>query len=204
MEGAAAGFLILAIWNYAAASAKYFIWGYYVLDLKTLIPEFMGADTSALSLDASSITTQSEAEAAAKSALGLMSLIALAGKAVGKLNLLPFGALVIGSLMNSGLTFWPMIYYRPSYALDPARIGAYFSACQSFFTVWWIFGWASAAMMFADLFVAMPNVGSGNGVGMNWSFYLSAYCAGEWLITSVVMAAIFPALEAWFIKNRVI
>lgn len=39
---------------------------------------------------------------------------------------------------------------------------------------------------------------------MNWSFYLAAYSAGEWLITSIVMAAIYPALEAWFVKNRVI
>lgn len=50
MEGAAAGFLILAIWNYVACSAKYFIWAYYVLDLVTLIPQFMGSDTSALSM----------------------------------------------------------------------------------------------------------------------------------------------------------
>lgn len=63
------------------------------------------------------------------SAAGLQSLITLAGQAVGKLNALPFVGLVIGSMMNSALTFWVMVFYRPSNAVDPSRLGAYFSAC---------------------------------------------------------------------------
>lgn len=56
-------------------------------------------------------------------------MITLAGQAVGKLNALPFVGLVIGSMMNSALTFWVMVFYRPSNAVDPSRLGAYFSAC---------------------------------------------------------------------------
>lgn len=125
----------------------------------------------------------------------------MAGAAVKKLTPVIPGGLFIGSLLNSALSFWPMVYYRPKYALDPARIGAYFSACQAFFYSWWILGWIPTGLLVADLFLAAP---FGTGSIGTWNMYLAAYSGGEWLISTLVMSALYPALEAWFIKNRVI
>lgn len=70
MEGAAAGFLILAILNWLLHSAKYYVWVWYILDMKTLITQFGAADTSALG-GVATPTDASSAAAAASSLAGL-------------------------------------------------------------------------------------------------------------------------------------
>lgn len=113
--------------------------------------------------------------------------------------MLPAG-LIISSILNSSVTFWPMIYYRAKYELDPARVGAFYSTCEAFFYSWWIIGWLPTALSVMDILIAAP-FGSGT-MGM-WNGMLIFYTAGEWLLTVVVLSIVYPAFDTWFLRNRI-
>lgn len=109
-------------------------------------------------------------------------------------------SLLISSILNSSVTFWPMVYYRAKYELDPARVGAYYSTCEAFFYSWWIIGWLPTALAVMDLALPAP-FGSGT-LGM-WNGLLIFYTGGEWLLTVIVLTIVYPAFDTWFLRNRI-
>jgi len=109
-------------------------------------------------------------------------------------------SLLISSILNSSVTFWPLVYYRAKYELDPARLGAFYSVCEAFFYSWWIIGWLPTALAVMDLVLEAPY---GSGKLDMWSGLLIFYTGGEWLITCIVLTLVYPAFDTWFLRNRI-
>ena len=111
MEGATIAYLILAIINWLMQWFKYFIYIWWVLDLQGIINSVNSAASSASSL--SSATSVSGATDA------FANISNIANDLLKKFTIvIPIG-LFWGSLLNSALTFWPMVSYRGPSSLDP-------------------------------------------------------------------------------------
>jgi len=177
-------FLLLSIINWVTVWGKYFIYFYGVLQVTAIIDKVMSVAGAASADPLAAIG-------------GLTSTLSEITKAFSAM--LP-ASLLISSILNSSVTFWPMVYYRAKYELDPARLGAFYSVCEAFFYSWWIIGWLPTALAIMDLVMEAP-IGTGT-LGM-WNGLLIFYTAGEWLLTCVVLTIVYPAFDTWFLRNRI-
>lgn len=164
--------------------AKYFVYFYGVLDVASIFASVMGAVGSV----------------GADPLAGISSLTTTLTEITKKFTALLPAGLLISSILNSSVTFWPMIYYRAKYELDPARVGAFYSTCEAFFYSWWIIGWLPTALSVADILMPAP---FGSGTLTMWNGILIFYTAGEWLITCIVLSIVYPAFDTWFLRNRI-
>ena len=192
MEGATFAYLILAILNWIAQWGKYFIYFWYILGLKDIVSTVNSATAAASSL------TSSTSVAGATDAFANLSKIGT--DLLAKFTIfIPIG-LAIGTLLNSILTFYPMVAYRGPGSLDPQYLGYYYSACMGFFWVWAIIGWIPTLLFLFDGIFAAP-LASGTFGGWNtWLFIMEA---SLWFTTVLVLSLTKGALWAWFIKNHV-
>jgi len=124
MEGATVAFLIMAMVNWLMQFFKYFVYFWWVLDLQGIVATVTGA----LGVVTGGVDTTS-AESAMAGASAFAGLASTFTKLLTKFTaLLPLG-LFVGTMLNSALTFWPMIAYRSKYELDAQYLGYYYSAC---------------------------------------------------------------------------
>ena len=179
--------MILAIINWLFVWGKYFLYFYGVLDVASIITEVMGV--------AGGVSTTSAAGAAA-SIGGITDLLK---KVVGKFTIFLPASLFVSSILNSALTFWPLVYYP--YSLDHSKLGAFYSVCEAFFYAWWIVGWIPTALAVVDIAMATPY---GSGKMSTWNSIIIFYTAGEWLITVITLTLVFPAFDAWFLAKRIL
>jgi len=178
--------LILAIINWLFVWGKYFLYFYGVLDVATIISDVMGVGA----VDSSSVA------AASSSISGITDLLK---KVVGKFTIFLPASLFVSSILNSALTFWPLVYYP--YSLDHSKLGAFYSVCEAFFYSWWIVGWIPTGLAIADIAMATPY---GSGKLDLWNGIIIFYTAGEWLITVLTLTIIYPAFDAWFLAKRIL
>lgn len=169
-------FLILAIINWLFVWGKYFCYFYGVLDVASIITDLSGVSFSG----------------------GLGSIGGIISKTVGKFTVFLPASLFTSSILNSAVTFWPLVYYP--YSLDHAKLGAFYSVCEAFFYSWWIIGWLPTALGIIDIAMTKP-YGQGS-IGL-WNGLIIFYTAGEWLITAITLTLVYPAFDAWFLRNRI-
>ena len=108
--------------------------------------------------------------------------------------------LFIGTMLNSCVTFWPMVSYRGPESLSAQYLGYFYTTSTSFFWVWWIIGWIPTGLFVLNGILAAP-IGAGNFSG--WNLYIIIIEGGMWLLTVLTLTFTKPALYAWFIKNHV-
>jgi hypothetical protein len=146
MEGATFAYLILAIINWLAQWFKYFIYFWYILGLKDIVATVNSATASANALaGASSISGATDAFA---------NLSKIGTDLLAKFTIvIPIG-LFVGTMLNSALTFYPMVAYRGPGSLDPQYLGYYYSTCTAFFWTWAIIGWVPTVAFLLDGFLA--------------------------------------------------
>lgn len=192
MEGATFAYLILAIINWLAQWAKYFIYFWFILGLKDIVSTVNAASASAASL--SSASTVSGATDA------FANLAQIGTDLLAKFTIMiPIG-LFWGTMLNSALTFYPMVAYRGPGSLDPQFLGYYYSTCTAFFWTWAIIGWIPTVMFLLDGIIAQP---LGSGVFGGWNTWLFIIEASLWFTTVLTLSLTKGALWAWFIKNHV-
>lgn len=195
MEGATVAFLILAMLNWIAQFGKYFVYFWFVLGLEEIIATLMGAvSTVTGGVDTSSVAS---ATAGANAFAGLASTFT---KLLAKFTVIIPAGLFVGTMLNSALTFWPMIAYRSKYELDAKSLGYFYSSCQAFYYGWLILGWAPTVMFMLDGILAAP---FGTGSFGGWGLNLFIIEASLYALTTIVLSWVFPAFDAWFIKNHV-
>jgi len=195
MEGATVAFLILAMVNWIAQFGKYFVYFWFVLGLEEIIATVTGAATTVSGgIDTSSVAS---ATAGANAFAGLADTFT---KLLAKFSvIIPLG-LFMGTMLNSALTFWPMVAYRSKYELDARSLGYFYSSCQAFYYSWLVVGWLPAVMFMLDGILAAP-LGTGSFSGWNLNLFIIE--VGLWGLTVIVLSWVFPAFDAWFIKNHV-
>jgi hypothetical protein len=182
MDGAATAFLLFALINWILVWGKYFVYFYFVLDAPGIATTVMASLGDVSSLE------------------GIGSLVKVFEGVIAKFTAAIPGGLLLASIFNSSVTFWPMVYYRSKAELDPAKMGAYYSTCEAFFYTWWIVGWMPAGVMALDIFMATP-IGTGS---MNtWNMIMVFGSAAEWFTTVIVLSIVYPSFDAWFLKNRI-
>jgi hypothetical protein len=169
--------LILAIINWLFVWGKYFLYFYGVLDVASIITDLSG---TSLSIG------------------GLGSLTGIITKVVGKFTIMLPASLFVSSILNSAVTFWPLVYFP--YSLDHSKLGAFYSVCEAFFYTWWVIGWLPTALGIIDIAIAKPY---GSGTFDLWSGLIIFYTAGEWLITAITLTIVYPAFDAWFLRQRI-
>jgi len=184
MDGAATSFLLFALINWILVWAKYFIYFYFVLDAPGIATT---VETAMASMGSGGLE-------------GIGSLVSVAEGLMAKFTVAIPGGLLLSSIFNSSVTFWPLIYYRSKAELDPAKMGAYYATCEAFFYTWWIAGWMPAAVMSLDMFQATP---IGTGSINTWNSIMVFGSAAEWFTTVIILSITFPSFDAWFLKNRI-
>jgi len=92
---------------------KYFIYFYGVLDLAGIV----------------TTVTAALGSVGADPLAGIANLTTVLTELTKKFSAMLPASLLISSILNSSVTFWPMVYYRAKYEIDPARVGAFYSVC---------------------------------------------------------------------------
>jgi hypothetical protein len=191
MNGANIAFLILCIFNFITPLFKWFVYFWWVLDLKGIINDV----TSATTIDTSTITSVAEAEDTfQKLAETFTDLLA-------KFTPLHPGGLMIGSFLNMMVMGWPIIAFRGD--PDMEDLGYYYTTCNAMYKTWVFVGWLPSAMFILDGLVAAPigtgKFDGGKGGDWGWNFWLMVMESGTWFGSIIVYAWTWGAFKANFV-----